>query len=215
MKQEVKNIEFNSAETLKYCDVLEKSTCTLANLFIVWFKIGSTSFGGGAITQYLIQENFIYKKKWITEKTYSNIIGMCQITPGINILAYTIIIGKQLAGIKGVFISLLGLILPSAVITVAISAVYLKVSNIPRVQAALHTTFAAIFGIALATNWQNIKPIFILNHKRGSVAFLSTLIILFGSGIIYIFFKPPVIALYLLGGTCGAIIYGYILKSGD
>jgi len=212
MKQEKEKLELDAVGALGYELLSESAACTLMSLFIVWFKIGATSFGGGAITQYLIQEHFIYKKKWITEEMYANIIGMCQITPGINILAYTIVIGKQLAGLKGVFVSLLGLILPSAVITVAISAIYLKVSDIPRVQAALHTVFAAIFGVALATNWRNIKPIFLANHKRGPLAFAATWVMLIGSGVVYAFFQPPVAVLYLMGGLCGAILYGYILK---
>jgi chromate transporter len=212
MEREQKAPEMDLDGMVECVSLPAEARCTLLTLFAVWFKIGATSFGGGAITQYLIQEHFIYKKKWITEEMYANIIGMCQITPGINILAYTIVIGKQLAGSKGVFVSLLGLVLPSAAITVAISAVYLKISDISRVQAALHTVFAAIFGVALATNWRNIKPIFLANHKRGPLAFISTWIILIGSGLVYMFFQPPVAVLYVMGGLCGAILYGYLLK---
>lgn len=198
---------------IEYSSQVNIADCTLVRLFSVWFKIGATSFGGGAITQYLIQEQFIYKHHWITEEMYTNIIGMCQITPGINILAYTIIIGRQLAGLKGVFISLLGLLLPSAGITVAITALYLKISDIPRIQSALHTMFAAIFGISLATNWRNIKPIIKANHQHSHIALFSVLLLLIGSGLLYTMLHPPVAVLYLLGGTYGAILYACLLKN--
>ena len=32
---------------------------TIKRLFLTWVKIGFTSFGGGAVTEYLIQESFI------------------------------------------------------------------------------------------------------------------------------------------------------------
>lgn len=191
---------------------LERKNLTITKLFLTWLKIGFTSFGGGAITQYLIQENFIYKHKWITAESYANIIGMCQITPGINIVAYTILIGKQLAGWPGILVSLLGLILPSAAITVGISAIYVSLSQFHRVQSALHTVFAAIFGISLATNWRNIRPILRNNRQQGLLAFIVSLVILIGSGLIYIFLNPSVIVLYLLGGASGAFIYWYVAR---
>ncbi len=191
---------------------LEREDLTILKLFLTWLKIGFTSFGGGAITQYLIQENFIYKHKWITAESYANIIGMCQITPGINIIAYTILIGKQLAGWLGIFVSVLGLILPSAAITVGISAIYMSLSQFHRVQSALHTVFAAIFGISLATNWRNIRPILRNNRQQGLLVFIVSLVILIGSGLIYVFFYPSVIVLYLLGGLSGSFIYWYVAR---
>lgn len=185
---------------------------TMKRLFLTWLRIGFTSFGGGAITQYLIQENFIYKYKWITNEEYANIIGMCQITPGINTIAYTILIGQRLAGWTGIFVSLMGLILPSAAVTIGITAIYTSLSEAPRVQASLRSLFAAIFGVALATNWRNAKPILVSNRKRGSFAFLVALGIMIGSSMMYVLFNPPVVVLYLLGGLCGALIYWYAAR---
>lgn len=74
----------------------------------------------------------------------------------------------------------------------------------------MHTVFAAIFGIALATNWRNVKPIIAKNRKRGPLAFGITLGILIGSGIIYVLINPSVIVLYILGGLCGSFAYWYI-----
>jgi chromate transporter len=191
---------------------IEKYTFTIARLFFTWIKIGFTSFGGGPVTQYLIQENFIYKYKWITEEEYANIIGMSQIVPGVNIFAYTILIGRRLAGWLGILVSLVGLILPSAAVTIAISSIYMRFSKVPRVNSALSTGFAAIFGISLAANWRNVKPILKKNKKRGPLAFGVVLGLLIGSAIIYMFLNPSVIVLYLLGGLCGASVYWYVSR---
>ncbi|MDD3223791.1 MAG: chromate transporter [Clostridium sp.] len=190
----------------------KSDTFTITKLFFAWAKIGLISFGGGATTQYLIQEEFIYKNKWITEKEYANIIGMCQITPGINIIAYTILIGKKLAGGIGIIVSLLGLILPSVSVTITLTTIYKSISKSLKVHAALHTVFAAIFGISLATNWRNVQPIITKNYKRGHMIFAITLTIMLGSGAIYILFNPSVIVLYIIGGLCGATAYWYIDK---
>ena len=90
-------------------------------LFFYWIYIGTFSFGGGAVVQFMIQNTFIYKLKLLTEAEYTEIIGIGQITPGINILAYTILIGYHLDEWKGSLLSILGLILPSALITILLT----------------------------------------------------------------------------------------------
>lgn len=187
-------------------------TFTIARLFFTWLRIGFTSFGGGAVTTYLIQEHFIYKHKWITAEEYARILAMCQITPGMNIIASTILIGKQLGGGLGIFVSLAGLILPSAGITITMAAIYTNISAYSRAQGALRAVFAAIFGIAIVTNWRNVRPILLRNHKRGPLALSVALGIMFGSAIIYVLFNPPVIILYLFGGVCGALTYWRMAK---
>lgn len=181
-------------------------------LFLAWLRIGLTSFGGGAITQYLIQESFIYKNRWISAEEYANILAMCQIAPGTNIIGYTIIIGKRLAGWPGIAVSLSGLILPSAAITIGITAIYSRFSELAGVQASLRAVFAAIFGIALATNWRNVRPILLKNRQRGRCAFGITLAIMLCSVVIYLRFHPPVLVLYLLGGGCGALSYVHYFR---
>lgn len=185
---------------------------TISRLFLIWLRIGATSFGGGAITQYLIQEHFIYRQQWISAEEYANIVAMCQIAPGMNIIAYTIIIGKRLAGGRGIAVSLLGLILPSAAITLCITAVYSRYSELEKVQSSLRGVFAAIFGVALATNWRNVRPILVKNRQRGASALAIVLTIMLGSGAIYAYFKPPVVVLYLLGGLSGALAYRHFAK---
>lgn len=179
--------------------------CTLPAMFLVWLQIGTTSFGGGAVTQYLIQEHFIYRRQWITHEDFRQILAVSQICPGINLLAYTILIGKKLGGIRGSLLSLLGFLLPCTAITIALSAIYAKISDLPLVQHALQTMFAAIFGISLATNWRNIRPIFQRQTKK--TARLYILAVMLGSAILYEIFDLSVIALYLFGACSLAVLY--------
>jgi chromate transporter len=179
-------------------------------LFLTWLRIGATSYGGGAVVQYLIQENFIHQNPWLSAEEYARILAMCQITPGLTLIAITITIGKQLGGWMGILVSLAGLILPSTAITVAMTAVYASVRDLPPVQSSLRAVFAAIVGVSLATTWRNVRPVLANNRKRGSPMLLVALSILVGSVLLYLLFKPPVILLYLLGGLCGALTYWYV-----
>lgn len=176
-------------------------------LFSHWFYIGAISFGGGAVVQFMIQERFIYRLRLLTEDEYTEIVGVGQITPGINILAYTILIGQRLAGWRGSFISVLGLVLPSAAITVALSSIYLLFSDVPAVQHALRTAFAAIFGISLITNWRNMKPILKKGKQVGGMSFILLLLVIIVTAFLYRFAGVSVVYLYGIGAAIGAIAY--------
>ncbi|MEN6411247.1 MAG: chromate transporter [Veillonellales bacterium] len=176
-------------------------------LFSHWFYIGAISFGGGAVVQFMIQERFIYRLRLLTEDEYTEIVGVGQITPGINILAYTILIGQRLAGWRGSLISVLGLVLPSAAITIALSSIYLLFSDVPAVQHALRTAFAAIFGISLITNWRNMKPILKKGKQVGGMSFILLLLVIIVTAFLYRFAGVSVVYLYGIGAAIGAIAY--------
>jgi chromate transporter len=181
----------------------------LGALFLTWLHIGATSFGGGAVVQYLIQEHFIHKRQWLTAEDYARILAMCQITPGLTIIAITITIGKRLGGWLGMWLSLAGLVLPSALITVGMTALFASVRELPPVQASLRAIFAAIFGISLATTWRNVQHILVTNRNHGRLSLAVVLAIVSGGGLLYLWLKPPVIVLYVLGGMCGAWLYSH------
>lgn len=180
---------------------------SIRSLFGVWLKIGCTSFGGGAVTQYLIQETFIYKHHWIGAEEYSRIIAMSQIAPGINIFATTILIGKRLGGGIGIFVSLMGLILPSSIITVGMTAAYVSLSSLSRVQAALRYAFAAVFGLSLVTNWRNVAPILARNRSQGRAILAASIAVMIGTALVYALLSPAVVILYVAGSLCSALVY--------
>ncbi|WP_144034022.1 hypothetical protein [Sporomusa silvacetica] len=96
-----------------------------------------------------------------------------------------------------------------------LSAAYASISQYPRVQSALRTVFAAIFGTSLATNWRMVRPILLANYKHGRWRFSFTLGLLAGSAAFYMVCKPPVAILYILGGLLGAAVYWRTAKERD
>lgn len=189
-----------------------KTPFSILALFLGWLRIGLTSFGGGATTMYLIQEEFIYRKGWLTTDEYATIVGVSQIAPGINIFSITILIGRRMAGWRGVAVSLAGLIVPSAAVTVLITALYTFIHGNGRVNAALHTAFPAIFGIAIATNWSNVRPSVNRNIRSHKGIFVLMLGVIAGSAALYLVFNLSVILMYLAGGLTMALAYYLVFR---
>src|SRR4029450_12257049 len=106
-------------------------------LLSIWLSIGLQSFGGGAATLYLIRRAAVEQHAWLTDEEFAHYWGICQIAPGINILGLVILIGWRVAGALGVAMALGGLLLPSAAITVALTAVYSSIKQASIVRAAL------------------------------------------------------------------------------
>ncbi len=116
-------------------------------LFGLWVSIGLQSFGGGASTTLLIQRTFIDRYQWLTMDEFSHLWGLCLLTPGINLIGVTLLIGRKLAGMRGMVASVAGLLVPSAAITCLLAAVFLRVEHAAVVQAVLRGVVPATAGI--------------------------------------------------------------------
>ena len=93
----------------------------LSDLFIVFFKIGLFTFGGGYAMLALIEDICVEKKKWITHEEMMDITVIAESTPGpiaINLATY---VGYKLRKIPGALIATIGMIIPSFFIIFLIS----------------------------------------------------------------------------------------------
>src|SRR5438270_9050702 len=77
-------------------------TPTLWTILRIWTGIGLQSFGGGASTQLLIWRTFVDQRGWVGADEMARFWNLCQITPGINLVALTILIGRKLGGTRGI-----------------------------------------------------------------------------------------------------------------
>src|SRR5580658_9554072 len=106
-------------------------------LLFSWLRVSLQSFGGGTATLALIRQEFVTKHEWITEERFLRDWSLCQLAPGINLVALSILIGKRTRGGLGVLISLSGLLLPSFLLTVLLTAAYSRYLHTPVVNNAL------------------------------------------------------------------------------
>lgn len=55
----------------------------ILSLFVVFFKIGSVTFGGGLAMLPILERELIQKKKWITNEELIDYYAISQSTPGV------------------------------------------------------------------------------------------------------------------------------------
>ena len=177
-------------------------------LFRTWASIGLQSFGGGASTTLLIQRAFIEKYKWLSMEEFAHLWNLCILTPGINLVALTVLIGKKLAGTPGIAASLAGLLLPSAIITCLLTAGFKTVENQPAVQAILRGVIPATGGIMLLVGLNFALPLIRKSLKAGILYALASSVLIIAVALVVILLKFSVIIVIL-----GAILLGALFFS--
>lgn len=88
------------------------------DIFLVSTKLGLTSFGGPVAHLGYFHNEYVKRRKWITETAYSDLIALCQFLPGPASSQVGISIGMIRGGMVGGFLSWLGFTFPSALLLI-------------------------------------------------------------------------------------------------
>ncbi len=88
---------------------------SLLEILIVSTKLGLTSFGGPIAHLGYFHNEYIRKRKWLDEKSYADLVALCQFLPGPASSQVGIGIGVMRAGVLGGIVSFIGFTLPSVV----------------------------------------------------------------------------------------------------
>jgi len=98
----------------------------------------------------LIQREVVDRKGWIDEEEFLNMIALAQAAPGLIAVNSAIFIGWRVGGWRGVCGAVLGAVLPSFLIILAIAMVFQDWKEIPAVEAAFKGIRPAVVAIIAA-----------------------------------------------------------------
>lgn len=128
-------------------------------LFITFFEIGLFGFGGGYGMLSLIQTETVIHHHWLTSAEFTNIVAISQMTPGpigINsatYCGYTAVRNAgfgNLMGIAGSATATFALVLPSFILMILISKMFMKYMDTPAVQSVFTGLRPAVVGLLAA-----------------------------------------------------------------
>ncbi|MDF1509062.1 chromate transporter [Robertmurraya sp. DFI.2.37] len=101
----------------------------LLEILFISTRLGLTSFGGPVAHLGYFHTEYIQRRKWMDEKSYADLVALCQFLPGPASSQVGIGIGVMRAGIIGGIVSFIGFTLPS-VLALIIFALLLQGLNI-------------------------------------------------------------------------------------
>jgi chromate transporter len=129
------------------------------DLFITFFKIGLFGFGGGYGMLSLIQHETVERFHWLSTAEFTDIVAISQMTPGpigINSATYCGYTAIHNAGyghsmaILGSATATLALVLPSLILMIIISRMFMKYMNTRPVQSIFDGLRPAVVGLLAA-----------------------------------------------------------------
>lgn len=88
---------------------------SVLGLFLIFLKLGVTSFGGPIAHLGYFRAEFVERRKWLTDSAYADLVALCQFLPGPASSQVGIAIGLFRGGLPGAVAAWLGFTLPSAV----------------------------------------------------------------------------------------------------
>ncbi|MFC4486561.1 chromate efflux transporter [Tepidiphilus baoligensis] len=87
----------------------------MSDVFLVFLRLGLTSFGGPIAHLGYFREEFVVRRGWLDEREYADLVALCQFLPGPASSQVGMALGYLRAGYGGALAAWLGFTLPSAV----------------------------------------------------------------------------------------------------
>ena len=128
----------------------ENKKTGLMDIFLIFFKIGAFTFGGGYAMIALLEDEFVDKRSWLNESEFLDMTAIAESTPGpvaINAATY---LGYKLAGFKGALAASLAVCIPSFAIIYVISFFYERFQQITWVASAFKGIQACVVYLILS-----------------------------------------------------------------
>jgi chromate transporter len=149
---------------------------SVSEVFLVFLRLGLTSFGGPIAHLGYFREEFVARRKWLDERAYADIVALCQFLPGPASSQVGIAVGLSRAGYLGALAAWTGFTLPSAV-ALTLFAVGLSAFGGATGSAWLHglkVAAVAVVAQAVLGMMRSLAP----DKERATLAVVAAIIVL-------------------------------------
>lgn len=87
----------------------------IITIFLIMFKLGCFTFGGGWSIVAQMHSEFVEKRKWITEEQLIDYTSLSRSLPGIMVINISVMFGYSVSGFWGAIAASFGLALPALI----------------------------------------------------------------------------------------------------
>ena len=119
-----------------------------ATLFASFLKMGLLGFGGVLPWARRI---IVDERGWLDDREFAELIGLCQVLPGPNVVNLAVIIGARSHGPLGSLIAMTGILFVPIGVMLSIAIFYASVAHAPIARNAIAGASAAAAGLILGT----------------------------------------------------------------
>lgn len=91
-------------------------TLPARHIFMLFLRLGLTSFGGPAAHLGFFHEEFVKRRRWLSDSAYGEVVALCQLLPGPASSQVGLTLGFLQNGYRGAAAAWIGFTLPSALL---------------------------------------------------------------------------------------------------
>ncbi|NBV18015.1 chromate transporter, partial [Janthinobacterium sp.] len=130
------------------------SPVSLRSAFWYWLKLGCVSFGGPAGQIAMMHAELVERRRWISEQRFLHALNYCMLLPGPEATQLAIYIGWLLHRTRGGIVAGLLFLLPSLLLLIALSWLYMAYGHVAAIAAVLYGIKPAVVAIVVAAAWR-------------------------------------------------------------
>ncbi len=145
----------------------------LIDLFLRFLMLSLLSIGGAMSTAPEMHRYLVVERGWLGEADFTTAIALAQAAPGPNVL-FVPVLGFQVAGLAGAAAALLGILLPSTLLSLGVSRWGATRRETPLVRAFTAGLAPVTVGLTFATAWLLALPyVTAAEHRLGALALIG------------------------------------------
>lgn len=126
----------------------------LAELALLFTRLGFTSFGGPAAHNALMEQEVVGRRKWVDSTHFMDMMSAVNFIPGPNATELAIHIGQLRAGSWGLVVAGVCFIVPAMLISIPLAWAYVGWGALPRALPVLRSIGAAIVAVVAAATFR-------------------------------------------------------------
>src|SRR5437762_9204146 len=127
---------------------LPPSPVSRATVFAAFLKIGMLGFGG---VMPWARRVLVEERRWLNDREFAELIGMCQVLPGPNVVNLSVILGARWQGAVGSLLALTGILFVPVIAVIVLATFYASVAHSPIARSAIGGASAAAAGLIIGT----------------------------------------------------------------
>jgi chromate transporter len=135
----------------------ETVPCTLRELLAYFLWLGTFGFGGPIALAGYMQRDLVERRRWISKQDYVEGLALAQLAPGPLAAQLAIYLGWIRAGTLGATLVSIAFVLPSFLMVLALSAVYVRFGGLSWMQGVFYGIGAAVIAIIARSAYKLLR----------------------------------------------------------
>ena len=176
-------------------------------VFRIFLRLGLTCFGGPIAHLGYFREEFVQRRRWLDEKTYADLLALCQFLPGPASSQMGFALGISRSGLAGGLAAWLGFTLPSA-LALFLFALFSGSFSGPVAEGIIHGLKIVAVAVVAQAVWgmaRSLAP----DKPRAGIALAAMILVTLAAG------APGQLGAIALGAIGGALLCRSVVSGSD